>query len=59
MENEWVAGIILTGLMCFCVIVTLLVKSAKRNIEASEAKKELLKRGIIIIKQKWNNLGNQ
>lgn len=53
MENEWVAAIILTGLMCFFVIVTFLVKSAKRKVEESEIKKQLLKNRILTIKQKW------
>lgn len=53
MENEWVVGIGLTVLVFFCVVVTLLVKSAKRKIEESEGKKELLRSKILLIKDRW------
>lgn len=53
MENEWVAGVILTGLLLFCIVITIMVRRAMRKLEESEQKKQLLKNGIEFIKQRW------
>lgn len=58
MENEWIAGIILSGLMCFCVMVTFVIKRARQKLHESEVKKETLKRGIVLIKQRWKQMQN-